>query len=68
MIHCADLSNPAKPPQVAAKWSYKVLEESFQQGDREKELGIPVHSMGDKDKISIPKCQVSWVTCSGGGM
>lgn len=58
MLHCADLSNPAKPHGIASPWAERVLEESFQQGDEEKKLGIDVGPLGDRDNISIEKCQV----------
>ena len=58
LIHCADLSNPTKIPSLAADWSYRIMEENFKQGDKEKELGITVHAMGDREGVSIPKCQV----------
>ena len=47
-----------KPPEIAANWSYRIMEENFKQGDREKELKIPIHPMGDRDVVAIPKCQV----------
>ena len=31
MIHCADLSNPAKPLDLCIKWTHKVNEEFFLQ-------------------------------------
>lgn len=61
LIHCADLSNPTKSPSLAADWSYRIMEENFKQGDREKELGITIHAMGDREGVSIPKCQVSFI-------
>ncbi|KAK9867208.1 hypothetical protein WJX84_010389 [Apatococcus fuscideae] len=42
ILHTADIANAAKPWHVAEKWSLRVLEEFFNQGDREKEEGLPV--------------------------
>lgn len=39
MIHCADLSNPTKPLRIYRKWVSLIMEEFFQQGDKEKEQG-----------------------------
>ena len=38
-----------------------VLEEFFEQGDKEKELGLPVSPMFDRDTTSLPKSQVGFI-------
>ena len=58
MLHCADLSNPAKPEHLATQWTDRVIEENFIQGDEEKNLGIPLSPLGDREQVSIGKCQV----------
>ena len=40
LIHSADISNPTKKFNIYYKWAKLVVEEFFQQGDKEKELGI----------------------------
>lgn len=54
-IKCSDLSNPTRPLDQSVKWSYKVMEEFFNQGEREKLLGIPVSQFMDKSTTNIPK-------------
>ena len=58
MIHCADLSNPTKREDLAANWSRRIMEENFLQGDEEKSLGIPLNPLGDREQVSLCKCQV----------
>ena len=58
MIHCADLSNPTKQDNLAAQWSHLIMEENFLQGDEEKSLGIPLNPLGDREQVSLCKCQV----------
>ena len=58
MIHCADLSNPTKREDLAADWSRRIMEENFLQGDEEKSLGIPLNPLGDREQVSLYKCQV----------
>ena len=58
LIHCADLSNPAKAQNLAVSWSRKIMDESLQQGDEEKRRNIPVNPLGDRNQVSIEKCQV----------
>ena len=40
LIHAADISNPTNKYDIYKKWADLVVEELFQQGDKEKELGI----------------------------
>ncbi|KAF6772932.1 hypothetical protein AHF37_07492, partial [Paragonimus kellicotti] len=61
MIHCADLSNPAKPLDLYRKWNARIMEEHFRQGDRERERGIDLSPMCDRTTASIEKTQVSFI-------
>eukprot|EP01137_Pigoraptor_chileana_P036946 Opistho-2@33321 len=46
-IKCADVSNPTKARDVYDKWTSRIMEEFFKQGDRERELGMPVSMFMD---------------------
>jgi len=59
-LHCADLSNPAKPQALSFKWAQLVQEEFFRQGDMEKQLGLPISMFGDRDKAALSKCQAGF--------
>lgn len=59
MLHCADLSSPTKPFEIYKQWTFGVMEEFFKQGDKEKELGIEVSAMCDRDSVVVDKAQVS---------
>merc|ERR1712187_603352 len=39
----------------------RVLEEFFQQGDKEKERGIPVQFLNDRDKLNKPNSQIGFI-------
>lgn len=58
MVHCADLSNPTKPLDVYRRWVSLIMEEFFQQGDREREQGLDVSPMCDRQNATIEKSQV----------
>lgn len=59
MVHCADLSNPTKPLELYRKWTDRIMVELFTQGDREREKGMEISPMCDKQNASIEKTQVN---------
>jgi hypothetical protein len=59
-LKCADISNPCRPWDISSKWSYKVCEEFFRQGDYERRLNLPVTSLCDRHTTSIPKIQAGF--------
>mmetsp|Transcript_21313 Transcript_21313/g.48990 ORF Transcript_21313/g.48990 Transcript_21313/m.48990 type:complete len:952 (+) Transcript_21313:170-3025(+) len=52
ILHMADISTPLKPFIVSKAWATLVQDEFFDQGDEEKELGLPVGMLNDRDKVS----------------
>ena len=66
MVHCADLSNPTKPLELYRQWCDRIMEEFFQQGDREREAGLDISPMCDRANATIEKSQVCFITiCRG---
>jgi cAMP-specific phosphodiesterase 4 len=59
MVHCADLSNPAKPLPVYRQWVQRISEEFYRQGDLEKKAGLPVSAMCDRNSTNLEKSQVT---------
>lgn len=59
-LKCADISNPCRPWDISRKWSYKVCEEFFRQGDYERRLNLPVTPLCDRHSTSIPKIQAGF--------
>lgn len=59
-LKSADISNPCRPWDVSKKWSQKVCEEFFRQGDYERQLNLPVTSLCDRFSTSVPKIQVGF--------
>ncbi|KAI8813163.1 hypothetical protein BJ742DRAFT_523953 [Cladochytrium replicatum] len=60
-IKCADLSNPTKTPELARKWTSAIMEEFYRQGDRERDLGLPVSQFMDRHNTSVSKCQIGFI-------
>uniref|UniRef100_A0A7S3YUK2 Phosphodiesterase n=1 Tax=Lotharella globosa TaxID=91324 RepID=A0A7S3YUK2_9EUKA len=49
-VHCADLSGPCRPWPLMHKWTSRVLEEFWTQGDMEKDHGLSVGPGNDRAK------------------
>lgn len=60
-LKCSDVCNPARPYRISERWSGRVMEEFFHQGDLEKAAGIKVSSFMDREKTSIAKCQTAFI-------
>lgn len=60
-IHLADISNPTKPLEVYKKWADKVMSEFWHQGDKERELGLPISFLCDRNTVKIPSAQVGFM-------
>nr|CAB3264738.1 cAMP-specific 3',5'-cyclic phosphodiesterase 4B-like [Phallusia mammillata] len=61
MVHCADLSNPAKPIEMYKQWNERVMAEYWMQGDVEREAGIEISPMCDRHNTSVEKSQVMFI-------
>ena len=60
-LHCADVSNPTKKFSVYEKWAHKVMEEFYQQGDKERELGMTISPFMDRNNPQVAKCQLGFI-------
>ena len=59
-IKVADLGHAAKPRALHHAWTKAIMEEFFQQGDMEREHGLPVSAFMDREKMQDERgiCQV----------
>ena len=60
-LHCSDISNPAKPNRISLIWTQKVYAEFFKQGDLEKEKGLNVSLLCDRDTTDINKAMIGFI-------
>jgi len=58
-VHCADLSNPTKPLPLYQQWTERIMAEFFRQGDLEREQGLDISPMCDRQTATIEKTQVN---------
>ncbi|XP_078234213.1 uncharacterized protein LOC110083215 [Pogona vitticeps] len=61
VVHAADVSHPAKPWTLHQRWAEALMEEFFQQGDKEAELGLPVSSLCDRKTTNIAASQIGFI-------
>lgn len=61
MLHMADISNPAKADPMCKLWTDRCLEEFFQQGDKEREMGVPVSPNCDRLTTKRPDSQIGFI-------
>merc|ERR1740123_1116072 len=60
-LHIGDCSNPLKLFPASQSWADRILSEFFTQGDSEKELGLPIGMLNDRDKVSRPGSQHGFI-------
>ncbi|XP_061164407.1 dual specificity calcium/calmodulin-dependent 3',5'-cyclic nucleotide phosphodiesterase 1A-like isoform X5 [Saccostrea echinata] len=61
VLHCADISHPAKDWNLHRRWTSQLLEEFFKQGDREQELGLPISPLCDREKTLVAESQIGFI-------
>jgi len=61
ILHSADVSNQCRTWEVSHQWAFLVLEEFFAQGDQEKQLGIPVQFLNDRENLNRPNSQIGFI-------
>eukprot|EP00927_Polykrikos_kofoidii_P037579 TRINITY_DN31752_c0_g1_i1.p1 TRINITY_DN31752_c0_g1~~TRINITY_DN31752_c0_g1_i1.p1 ORF type:complete len:549 (-),score=112.06 TRINITY_DN31752_c0_g1_i1:60-1706(-) len=61
ILHCADISNQAKPMWIAQQWTVCCLREFFEQGEEEKQLDLPVSPLCDKSTTDVRSSQIAFI-------
>uniref|UniRef100_A0A3Q2ZVF7 High affinity cGMP-specific 3',5'-cyclic phosphodiesterase 9A n=1 Tax=Kryptolebias marmoratus TaxID=37003 RepID=A0A3Q2ZVF7_KRYMA len=61
LIKVSDISNEARPMEVAEPWLDCLLQEFFNQSDVEKLEGLPVSPFMDRDKVTKPSSQIGFI-------
>ncbi|XP_043988399.1 high affinity cGMP-specific 3',5'-cyclic phosphodiesterase 9A isoform X3 [Gambusia affinis] len=61
LIKVSDISNEARPLEVAGPWLDCLLQEFFNQSDVEKLEGLPVSPFMDRDKVTKPSSQIGFI-------
>ncbi|XP_037040128.1 calcium/calmodulin-dependent 3',5'-cyclic nucleotide phosphodiesterase 1-like isoform X4 [Bradysia coprophila] len=61
VLHCCDISHPAKKWGVHHRWTMLLLEEFFRQGDLELELGLPYSPLCDRNNTLVAESQIGFI-------
>ncbi|KXZ51294.1 hypothetical protein GPECTOR_13g781 [Gonium pectorale] len=59
-LKCADLGHLGEELEVHSRWIRCLEEEFFLQGDRERQLGLPISPLFDRAKQGVSKSQVGF--------
>ena len=60
LVHAADIGNPSRPYEIAKMWSEKIVAEFFQQGDKERALGLDISMLCDRHTTNFAKSQIGF--------
>lgn len=61
VLKCADVAHPARPLELHKRWSDLISQEFFEQGDRERALGIPISPLCDRENADMSKSQQGFI-------
>jgi calcium/calmodulin-dependent 3',5'-cyclic nucleotide phosphodiesterase len=61
VLHCADISHPAKDWKIHSRWTESLLEEFFRQGDRESDLGLAYSPLCDRKNTLVAESQIGFI-------
>lgn len=64
ILHCADISHPAKVWPLHERWTDLLVAEFFAQGDKEKELGLPFSPLCDRNNTPTAQSQIGMLSIS----
>nr|XP_005989710.1 PREDICTED: cGMP-inhibited 3',5'-cyclic phosphodiesterase B [Latimeria chalumnae] len=61
-IKLADINGPAKSRELHLKWTEGIVNEFYEQGDEEANLGLPISPFMDRSSPQLAKLQESFIT------
>ncbi|XP_076181074.1 dual specificity calcium/calmodulin-dependent 3',5'-cyclic nucleotide phosphodiesterase 1A isoform X6 [Ptiloglossa arizonensis] len=61
VLHCCDISHPAKRWDLHHRWTMQLLEEFFRQGDKERAMGLPFSPLCDRNNTLVAESQIGFI-------
>eukprot|EP00163_Fabomonas_tropica_P001418 TRINITY_DN1106_c0_g1_i2.p1 TRINITY_DN1106_c0_g1~~TRINITY_DN1106_c0_g1_i2.p1 ORF type:complete len:668 (-),score=180.08 TRINITY_DN1106_c0_g1_i2:117-2120(-) len=62
VIKASDVSNPTKPKPLMQEWTDRYFEETYMQGDMEREKGLQISPFMDRTNPQVAKCEVGFIS------
>eukprot|EP00741_Cyanophora_paradoxa_P007722 tig00001187_g7471.t1 len=59
-MKCVDIGHVAKPIELHKEWTRRVQDEFFAQGDRERQLGLPISPFMDRQTTQLESSQIGF--------
>jgi len=60
-LKCGDLGHSTKPLVLHEKWTARITEEFYRQGDEERKRHLPISPFMDRQKANLPQSQVGFL-------
>lgn len=61
LMHACDIGNPARPHEVALEWTFRILDEFFSQGDKERNANLEITMLCDRYTTNTSKSQIGFI-------
>lgn len=61
LLHTADISHNSKKFSISYKWTLRLYDEFWNQGDTEKKSDLPISFLCDRSSADIPKAQIGFI-------
>ena len=61
LFHSADISNQIRKFSLAQEWSKRVTSEFFDQGDKERSMGLPITMVCDRTIVRFEESQAKFI-------
>ena len=60
-LKCADIGHAAKRLSLHEKWTARITEEFYRQGDEERKMGLPISPFMDRQKANLSGSQLGFM-------
>lgn len=60
-LKCGDVGHAAKSRVLHEKWTHRVAEEFYRQGDEERKRGLAISPFMDRQKANLPQSQIGFL-------
>jgi len=60
-LKCGDLGHSCKTLALHEKWTHRITEEFYRQGDEERKRSLPISPFMDRQKANLPQSQVGFL-------